>query len=176
MFDIQLFAESVSGKRIVYPIRIHEKAATEDGTILSFVTENGRTKTKDADSVATKDGSIRTPGSMEQEITVTCILSKGDDMIDDLEDAMDDDKLLDVWEANLDEPVEGKQNQFKGKYFQGYITDFEKNSNAEDQVEISMTIGINGKGAKPTEGGVTITADQQEEAQYAFIDTPKTGA
>lgn len=174
-FDIQLFAESVSGKRIVYPIRVHDNAATDAGTVLAFVTENGRTKSKDADSIATKDGSIRTPGALEQEITVTCILAKGDDMIDKLEDAMDDDKLIDVWEANLDEPIANKTNQFKGRYFQAYITEFEKTSNAEDQVEISLTLGVNGKGAKPETGGVTVTADQQEAAQYAFIDTPKTG-
>lgn len=173
-FNLQRFAESVPGKKMVYPIRIKEKSATEDGTILAFVTENGRTKSKDADSVATKDGSIRTPGVLEQEITVTCILAKGDTKIDDLEDAMTADKLIEVWEANLEEPITGKENQFKGMYFQGYITEFEKTSNAEDQVEISMTIGINGNGVRPASGtGVTVTVEQQEAAQYAFVDTPK---
>ena len=173
MFDIQLFAEAVAGKRIVYPIRIKDHSATEDGTILSFVTENGRTKSRDADSIATKDGTIRTPGSMDQEITVTCVLAKGDTRIDELEDAMDDGKLIEVWEANLDEPIQGASDQFKGMYFQGYITNFEKTSNAEDQCEISITIGINGNGARPESGGVTVDAEQQEAAQYAFVDTPK---
>lgn len=171
-FDLQMFAEAVSGKRIVYPIRVKNDAATEDGTVLAFTTENGRTKSKDADSTATKDGSIRTPGAMEQEITCTCILAKGDVQIKRLEKALDDDELIEVWEANLDEPAEG-ENQFAGKYFQGYITELEKTSNAEDMVEISLTLGINGNGV---DGDVTVTVEQQEAAGYVFVDTPKTGA
>lgn len=173
MFNLQMFAEAVSGKRIVYPIRVNKDAATVDGTVLAFTTENGRTKSKDADSTATKDGSIRTPGAMEQEITCTCILAKGDEQIKRLEKALDDDELIDVWEANLDEPVANETDKFAGKYFQGYITELEKTSNAEDMVEISLTIGINGKGV---DGDVTVTASQQEAAGYVFIDTPKTGA
>ena len=53
------------------------------------------------------------------------------------------------------------------------MTEFEKTSNAEDMVEISLTFGINGKGVK---GDVTVTAEQQEAASYVFVDTPKTGA
>ena len=49
-FDLQLFAEAVSGKKIVYLYRIKSKAATADGAALAFTTENSRTKSKDADS------------------------------------------------------------------------------------------------------------------------------
>ena len=101
MYKLQLFAEAVQGKKIVYLYRIKKEAATNDGTILAFTTENGRSKSKDADSTATKDGSIRTPGTSEVEITATSILAKGDKMIDKLEDAMDSDELIEIWEANL---------------------------------------------------------------------------
>lgn len=171
-FKLQLFGSAVSGKKILYLYRPHADAATMDGTQIAFVTENGRTKSKDADSTATKDGSIRTPGAMEQEITCTSILSTDDDMIDTLETCLDEDKLMDIWEADLTRPGTAA-NTFKGRYFQGYVTEFEKNSNAEDMVEISLTFGINGNGAK---GDVTVTADQQEAASYVFVDTPKTGA
>ena len=62
---------------------------------------------------------------------------------------------------------------FKGKYFQGYVTELEKTSNAEDMVEVSLTFGVNGTGEK---GDVTVTAAQQEVAAYVFTDTTKTGA
>ncbi len=166
-YGLQVFAEAVQGKRIVYLFRIAEEASTTAGKVIAFTTENGRTKSKDADSTATKDGNIRTPGVSETEITVTAILSKGDTMIGKLEEAMDTDKLIEIWEANLDEAGTGS-NKFKGMYFQGYITEFEKTSNAEDHVECSLTFGINGSGAK---GDVTVTDAEQAVASYAFKDS-----
>ena len=164
-------AEAVKGTKIVYLYRILSKAGTTAGALLAFTTENGRTKSKDADSTATKDGAIRTPGVVEQEITATSILAKGDPMIDELEDAMDNDELIEIWEANLEDPSTG--DKFNGMYFQGYLTEFEKTSSAEDFVECSLTFGINGTGVR---GEVTVTAAQQEAANYVFKDTQQTGA
>ena len=173
---LQLFAEgakeAVQGKKIVYLYRVEKNAATKDGTQIAFTTENERTKSKDADSTATKDGSIRTPGTAEVEITATSILAKGDEIIDELEEAMDSDDLIEIWEANLDEPADAGDNKFKGTYFQGYLTEIDKTSSAEDFVEISLTFGVNGNGAK---GDVTVSAEQQELAAYVFKDTTKTG-
>ena len=172
-FNLQLFAEAVAGKKIAYLYRVHSKAAQVAGAQIAFVTENTRTKSKDAESTATKDGAIRTPSAAEVEITCTSILAKGDTFIDTLEDAMDADELLDIWEVNLDEPASEGQNKFKGMYFQGYLTELEKQSNAEDMVELSTTFGINGTGKR---GDVTVTKEQQEIADYVFADSVKTGA
>lgn len=172
-YGLQMFAEAVQGKKLVYLYRIASNAATDDGTTLAFTTENSRTMSKDADSTATKDGSIRTPGTAEVEISATSILAKGDELIDALEEAMEDDELMEIWEANLDEPASAGNNKFKGKYFQGYLTEFEKTSSAEDYVECSLTFGINGTGVS---GDVTVTTEQQEVAAYVFKDTQKTGA
>lgn len=173
-FNLQLFgATAVSGKKIVYLFRILKNAATKAGATLAFTTENSRTKSKDADSTVTKDGTIRTPGAAEVEITATALLAQGDTLIDELEDAMDNGDIIEVWEANLDEPVGTGGNKFKGAYYQGYLTELEKTSNAEDFVECSLTFGINGAGVK---GDVTVTAEQQEIASYVFADTNKTGA
>lgn len=166
-------AEAVQGKKIVYLYRIKSEAATADGAVLAFTTENGRTKSKDADSTITKDGSIRTPSGAEVEITATSVLAKGDTLVDKLEDAMDNDAIIEIWEANLEEPASGGANKFKGMYFQGYLTEIEKTSNAEDMVEVSLTFGINGSGKR---GDVTVSAAQQEQAAYVFADTPKTAA
>lgn len=171
---LQLFAEAVQGKRIVYLYRILEDAATDNATAIAFTTENGRTKSKDADSTATKDGSIRTPGVAEVEITATSLLAKGDTMLTDLEDALDNDKIVEIWEVNLEE--EGTSDdvgKYKAKYFQGYLTEMEITSNAEDYTEVSLTFGINGNGA---DGYATVSEEQQEIATYVFADTKKTGA
>ena len=171
---LQLFAEAVQGKRIVYLYRVLEDAVTDDASAIAFTTENGRTKSKDADSTATKDGSIRTPGVAEVEITATSILAKGDAMIGKLEAALDGDKLIEIWETNLDEEgTSDNVGKYKAKYFQGYLTEMEITSNAEDFVEVSLTFGINGNG---TDGYATVSEEQQEIASYVFADTQKTGA
>lgn len=171
--DLQMFAEAVSGKKLVYLYRIKSKAATADGVALAFTTENERTKSKDSNSVVTKDGSIRVPGAVEQEITATSLLAKGDTFVNELEDAMDDDEIIEIWEANLEEPAEGGANKFKGMYFQGYLTEVSIASTAEDHVEVSLTFAINGNGVR---GDVTVSAEQQEIAEYVFADTAKSGA
>lgn len=165
-------AEAVQGSKIIYLYRLLKEQATEDAFRLAFVTEDSISYEKDADSTITKDGAIRTPSAAEIEKPVTCILSKGDTDVKKLKEAMLNDELIELWEANLDEPVEGKENKFYGTYFQGYITSYEKTSNAEDMVEIAMTVGVNGTGK---DGEVTVPADQQEDASYVFVDTPATG-
>lgn len=171
---LQLFNEAVQGKKIVYLYRVRSEQAKNDATALAFTTENGRTKSKDADTTATKDGTIRTPGTAEVEITANSILAKGDEMVDKLEQALDNDSLLEIWEVNLaEEGTTENVGKFKAKYFQGYLTELEVTSNAEDNVEVSLTFGINGNGK---DGWATVTAQQQEIASYVFTDTQKTGA
>lgn len=166
----QLFAEAVKGSKIVFLYRVLANAASTAGAVLAFTTENGLTINKDADSTATKDGTIRTPGEAEIEITATSIFKKGDTLIGTLKAAMLEGKLMEVWRANLEDPVSSAtgNTKFNGTYYQGYLTSFEETSSAEDYVEYSLTFGINGTGA---DGQVTVTADQQEQAQYAFTDT-----
>lgn len=157
--------EAVKGSRIIYLYRVfgEKNAAVE----MAFTTENNRNFSKDADSTATKDGTIRTPGEAEIEISTTSILAKGDTLISTLEKASVDDKLIEIWETNLDEPATGS-NKFKGKYYQGYLTSFEKSSPADGFVECTLDFGINGDGA---EGDITVTQEQQEVAAYVFQDT-----
>lgn len=173
MMNLQLFAEAVQGKQIVYLYRIASKAANTDGATLAFTTENERTTSKESESTVTKDGAIRTPGAPEIEITATSILAKGDPFVDELEEAMLNDELMEIWEANLAEPVDGSETKFKGKYFQGYLNEVGRTSSSEEAVEISLTFAVNGKGAS---GEVTVSAEQQDMANYVFADTQKTGA
>lgn len=173
MFRLQIFAEPVQGKKVIYLFRPLKDATTTDGTVLAFTTENGITYSKDSDSTVTKDGTIRTAGGLEIELTASALLAKGDTAYNRFKKAMIDNEIIEIWEANLDEPADGGNNKFKGTYFQGYLTEFEKTSNAEDYVEVSTTFAINGNGA---DGDVTVTTAQQEVAAYVFTDTQKTGA
>lgn len=173
--NLQMFAansEAVSGRRIIYLYRVLKNAATTDAKALAFTTENSRSKSRDADSIETKDGPIRTPGAMEQEISATSLLSKDDTMIESLENAMDNGEIIEIWEINLDKEGQG-ENDFAAVYFQGYLTEFEQASNAEDFVECSLTFGINGNGAK---GSATLTEEQLKIASYVYTEITKTGA
>lgn len=171
-FNLQLFAEAVQGKNIIYLFRVLSEEATANAVAMAFTTENERSKSKDADVTATKDGSIRTPGATEIEISATAVLAKGDDLAEKLETAMDADGLIEIWEVNLEAPgtTSGK---FKGTYYQGYLTEFTLTSSAEEHAEYECTFAINGNGAK---GDVTVSAEQQEIATYVFKDATKTGA
>ena len=170
-FNLQLFAEAVQGKSIIYLFRV--LGDNNAATAMAFTTENERSKSKDADVTATKDGSIRTPGAAEIEISATAILAKDDDLAEKLEAAMDSDTLIEIWEANLEK--KGTANStFKGTYYQGYLTEFTLTSSAEEHAEYECTFSINGSGAK---GDVTVSAEQQAVATYVFTDTTaKTGA
>lgn len=166
---------AIRGSRIVYLYRILKDAATDGATAIAFTTENERTKSRDADTTETKDGSIRTPGALESEITATAIFSsEGDAMITKLEKAVDNSDKVEVWEVNLDKPGETEnEGKFAAKYFQGYVTEFSLTSSAEDHAEASLTFGLEGAGA---DGYATVSDEQQEMASYVFQDTEKTGA
>lgn len=165
-------AKAVQGKRIIYLFRKLDDAATKDAMVMAFTKENERSKSKDSDTTATKDGPIVTPGTLEHTLDCTAILAQGDTMADILEKALDEGALMEIWEVNLDEASE-TQGKFKGKYMQGYLTEYSLTADAEDHVEYSTSFAINGAGA---DGDVTVTDEQQEIAAYAFKDTEAVGA
>ena len=167
-FNLQLHAETVSGSKLIYLYRLLSANSTTTGTTLAFTTENDRTTSRDADATATKDGTVRTPGTAEVEISATSLLEQGDTMAATLEQAMLDGELIEIWEVNTAEPAEAADGTYASKYFQGYLTEFDKSSNAEDMIEVSLTFGVNGTGV---DGYATVTDAQLEIASYIFADT-----
>ncbi|MGN0422866.1 MAG: phage major tail protein, TP901-1 family [Lachnospiraceae bacterium] len=165
----------IKGIRIIYLYRILKDAATDDATAVAFTTENNKSKSRDSDTVTTKDGTIRVPGEVETEISTTALFaSENDAMIDKLEKALDDGDKVEIWEVNMDKPgTSDNASKFAAKYFQGYVTNFELSSNSEDHAEASLDFGIEGKGV---DGYATVTDEQQKLAAYVFKDTSKTGA
>lgn len=178
-FDLQRFAqtaapEPVKGKNLLYLIRRYSKRAKQAAQVLAFQTEGSRSISKDADSVATKDGTIRVPGAGEVEISVTSLVTKGDGIYEDLEEAMKSDDLMEIWEINTDEEgAEPNSGKYKAHYFQGYLTSLEMTANSEDFAELSQTYSVNGMG---TTGWATLSQEQAAVVQYLFTDTAKVTA
>lgn len=172
-FDLQLCADAVHGKKIAYLYRLLSEASKSDAAHVAFTTENSTSISRDADAIATKDGSIRTLNEVEIEISTTAILAVGDTMIEKLKKALIDGEKVEIWEVNLAE-AGSKSNTFKARYYQGYVTEFEQTSSAEDHVECTLNFGIEGCGA---EGDATVSEAQQVLIEtYGFADTTKTGA
>ena len=167
-FHLSVFGEVVPGRKLVYLLRVLASATQEAASLLAYTTENGRSMTAEATTTTTKDGVMRAAGQPQVEITGTALLQKGDPMLGKLQAAMENGQLVEVWEANLDEPVTGQTNKFAGRYHQGYFTTLSTTSNAEGNVEIQWTVAVNGAGVT---GDVTVTAEQQDEASYVFEDT-----
>lgn len=165
-------AEAIAGKKIIYKFRLLENQAKEDAWTLAFTEENENDISIDADSTATKDGAVRTPGVPEIEITATALMAKDDPKVREIKNAALSSKLFEIWEINSEE-AGTTTGKYKATYYQGYCTEWDLSSNAEDNAEIELTFGVNGTGA---EGEVSLTTAEIDEAAYAFKDTAKTGA
>lgn len=161
----------VQGKRVIYLFRKLADAVSKAATVMAFTTDNTRSMSKDTETTATKDGEINTPGALEHTIDCTAILAVGDTMAQDMEDAVANGELLEIWEVNLEDKTDG--GKYNGKYFQGYATEWEMSSAAEDHAEYSTSFAINGAGVR---GEVTVSEEQAEAAAYVFKDTAATGA
>lgn len=169
-FNLQRFADAqgktgVQGKQLILLMRVYGETAA--ATLLALEKEHSLSISKDASSTATKEGNLRVPGQAEVEISASSVLPVGDASTKALRAAMNSDKLIELWRANLAEKGEAEKT-YKGTYFQGYLTSYEESAPADGQVDVSLTFGINGIGV---DGDVTVPDELVEEALYAFKDS-----
>lgn len=166
--NLQIFSEATQGNQLLYLFRILKNAKTNSATLMAFASSGERSVSKSASTKATKSGTIRTPGSAEIQITSTAVMMKGDPLADELETAMLNDELIECWEINRAE--KDSTGKYKAKYYQGYMTEFKVSSSSGETAEYSITYGANGNGA---DGYATLSAEQEEAANYVFADTTK---
>lgn len=145
-----------------------ELGITDAATKLAFQTEHSEESTIDGgDSTATKDGPLTSPGTVTKEIPFTSIAARGDGTREMLERVHDEQKTVEVWQIDrgAEPDAEGK---YPAKYAQGVISELSKTANAEDLMELSGTLVINGI---PQAGQATLTEEQAAVVQYEFVDT-----
>ena len=158
--------ETAKGIDRILLFRVLKSDGTKAASKLAFQTEHEISKTRDINSVATKDGIRQSLGELETEISVTSILARDDVFAVEIEKALDDGEVIEIWD--IDRGGEGTLGKYPATYYQAYLTDFSQNPNAEDDIELSMSFNVNGKGVK---GEATLTEDQAAVVQYAFKDT-----
>ncbi len=121
----------------------------------------------------TNSGKFKAEYAAEVEYSLTSLVAKGDTTYQDYQDAMMNDEKFELWKINMDEPGTGdKSGKFKAEYAQGFITNIEESSNSEDFADLSIDFGGE---QKPQHGFATLTAEQQEMAQYVFEVVLKKG-
>ncbi|KSU25573.1 hypothetical protein N42HA_02452 [Lactococcus lactis] len=154
------------GKDIILLYRLLSKATEEAAWKLAFQTEHSNEKTRDYNTTATKDGTIGSLAAIEYSLSATSIAANGDPHLGEMDDAMDNGDIIEVWE--IDKAEKGSDGKYKAKYLRAYLTSFSYEPNSEDALELSMEFGVFGK---PQKGNATLTEEQANVVQYVFKDT-----
>ena len=154
------------GKDIILLYRLLSKATKEAAWKLAFQTEHSNEKTRDYNTIATKDGTIGSLAAIEYSLSATSIAANGDPHLGEMDDAMDNGDIIEVWE--IDKAEKGSDGKYKAKYLRAYLTSFSYEPNSEDALELSLEFGVFGK---PQKGYATLTVEQANVVQYVFKDT-----
>ncbi|SQF66352.1 phage major tail protein, TP901-1 family [Streptococcus dysgalactiae] len=162
--------EAKQGIHSILLFRLLEKASDNAAAKLAFQTEHEVGKSRDIDGKKTKDGVIQSLGALEYDFKATSILAKGDKLAGDLEKAMEEGKVIEIWDVDSEEASKDSSNsgKYPATYYQGYISSFNAKKNAEENIEIEMEFAINGVGQR---GFATLTEAQKLAVQYKFTDT-----
>lgn len=165
-------ARITSGDRLLLFFRDFEKQQTDDGAKLRFQTEHSVSKEKESDSVWTKDGTQATIRDGENTISISSLKYEEDgdilNVFDQLEELFDNNKLVEVWQVNLDSAT--ADGNYTANYYQGYFTSFEITA-GDSAVEASIEYAINGRGVKGTDKLTPeqIAAIEAEAYEYTSI-------
>lgn len=158
--------EMIQGKNKILLFRKYGE--TEEAAKLVFQTEHTFSYDRDLDAIVTKDGSTIKVGELESEVDIEAIQSQEDPVLEMLEKSIIDGEKLELWEVNVDDDAKDEDDKYPAIYCQGYLESWELTASAEDESEASGTLQID---LKPQFGETSLTDEQQEAVQYAFIET-----
>ncbi|MBL1225367.1 phage major tail protein, TP901-1 family [Enterococcus sp. BWR-S5] len=163
--------EALQGIDVILLYRLLSKATEEAAWKMAFQTEHENGRSRDTDEVTTKDGNVQNLKPVAYDFSATSIVARGDSHVDEMEDALLDGEVIEIWEINRSEKGTGENaEKYKATYFQAYVSEFTPTAAAEGQVELSLSFAVNGVGQK---GFATLTDEQAEVVQYTFKDTVK---
>lgn len=152
------------GTNTFLAFRLLNKAKEKEGLKLALQTTHNLTRSRDSDSTATKDGNVNSTSPLAIEASVENILS--DDPLNELLiEAIEKDEVVEIWE--IDRASKTAEGKYKAWYFQANVTNIEDDHDADGNSTNQADFSIIGNGVK---GELTLTADQEDEVNYAFRD------
>lgn len=163
--------EALQGIDVILLYRILSKSTQEAAWKMAFQTEHENGRSRDTDEVVTKDGNVQNLKPVAYDFSATSIVAKGDSHVDEMEDALLNGEIIEIWEINRSEKGTAEnKDKYKATYFQAYVSEYTPTAAAEGHVELSLSFAVNGVGQK---GFATLTDEQAEVVQYTFKDTVK---
>lgn len=159
-------AQMMQGKNKILLFRRLADQNTEAAKLV-FQTDHTFSYNRSLDRIVTKDGSVIKVGELESEVSIEAIQAKKDPVGKMLRDATIKGEKLELWEVTVDEDLK-EDDKYPAVYAQGYLDGWENGAGAEDESTISSNFIVE---LEPQFGMATLTEEQQEAVQYAFMDT-----
>lgn len=139
-----------------------------EATKIAQQTSHSVSSSRDVNPTATKDGTKRTLGVIEQEIEATVLLSTATD-VDKLKEAHEQGKKVELWD--ITSVVKNTAGKYAATYYQGLISEISSEAPTDDGIEVSITFAIEGVGKR---GYTALSAAQEAVLDYAFIEATET--
>ena len=159
--------QPIRGANRILLMRPYAERGNEYGGRLFFQTSHEKSSTRDSESTITKDGNIQSLSEVVVEYSLSTLMAQGDRVRGLIENAYLTGGLIELWDIDKTAPQAGTNNRFPATYYQGYITEWSETAGAEDNVELSISIAINGSGVRDI---ATLTPEQSEVVTYNFAD------
>lgn len=161
--------ELIKGKDYVAFFRRLADIKTQDASKIRFQTEATIQLEKESDSSITKDGNVNTITDGENTASFTSLAYREDNgtknMWKELKKWYIANDKVEFWLVDMGS--KNSQNKYEVEYFQGYFTSFEISAPADDKVELSYEMAIDGNGVS---GLDTLTSTQLQAVNAAQYD------
>ncbi|WP_256860468.1 phage major tail protein, TP901-1 family [Paraliobacillus ryukyuensis] len=159
--------EMLQGKHKILLFRKLSDQASEAAKLV-FQTEHTFSYSRELERIVTKDGGVIQVGDLESEVSIEAIQAKDDPVGQMLRQSVIDGEKLELWEVTVDPDLKGEDDKFPAIYAQGYLDSWEDPASAEENATISSNFTVE---MEPQFGQATLTSEQQQAVQYAFMDT-----
>lgn len=135
-----------------------------DAVKIAQQTSHSVSSSRDVETTATKDGTKRMLGNIEQEIEADVLLSRTQD-VDNLKEAQEQGKRVELWDINS--MIKNEDGKFGATYYQGYVSEISAEAPTDEGVEVSITFAIEGYGKR---GYTSLSEAQEKVLDYAFTE------
>ncbi|CAK1222697.1 phage major tail protein, TP901-1 family [Fructobacillus fructosus] len=161
-------ATKAGGKALVF-VRQLSKEADMVGTKVAYQTTYSYKLSRDSKSEDTKNGKVQKGGALDGTISLE-MLSSNQDVLNDIEGAVIDNKKVEFWIVYTDTPG-SKSGTYEARYMIAGITSHEETGDSDNSVSVKIEASIDDGYAR--KGEVTLSIDDNDDTSYGFKDLGK---